>query len=475
MAPWPGFVGGSYSVQSKIAAYDRTCNWIVAKIESGTGEAQYVLDPAPGYAAFCETGTDVGRGAFTLNGVSWAVFGDSLFQLPLTSGGATTLLASGLNNPDNSPVTMAGNGDGGFQLMITSGGLLYCYDLTTGTLTLIPDITATFVVFINAVFVALDPNNSKFYISAPEDGSSWDPLDVEQRSDAPDKWIALTVSHKELWLMGSQTSSVYYNSEGDPPFIPNPSVFITRGIKAPNSLALLNGAPIWLADDLTVRYASGYVPQRISTHAVEYALSQYATVLDADAFIYNEQGHQFYAISFPTAGHSWVYDLTTGLWAERGPYDGLDYAVMDVRCGINAQNQNLVLSRAGSAVYAMSQAFATETDGVTGLNRLRRAPHVSKENKGVVIDTVEIHLEVGIGLATGQGSDPLVALRWSGDGGQTWSHTRTTSAGRIGQYTARVVFRNLGYGRDRLIEVSCSDPIPWRVVDAFMDVRVGAS
>ena len=477
MQPYPGFVGPSYTSQSKIACDDRAVNLIPAKIESGTGPAAYVYDPAPGFSLFADTAVDVGRGAFTLNGVSYAVFDDSLFQLPIFSGGTPTLLATGLNNPDDSPVTIAGNGDGGHQLMITSGSALYIYDILAATLTLIPGIQATFVVFSDGYFIALDPNRSEFRLSALEDGSSWDPLDVVQRNDQPDKWIALSPPvHKELWLFGSQTSSMYYNSgDAATPFVPNPSASIPRGINAPQSLALLDGSPIWLADDLTVRYASGYVPQRVSTHAVEFAIASYTATSDAEAFTYTEQGHLLYVLNFPAANASWVYDRTSGLWHERGVWNGLDFEVMNVRACINAAGVNLVLSRTGSGVYEMSQAFFTETDGVTGLRRVRRAPHLVKTQNRIRYSHLRLLMETGIGLPFGQGSDPQVMLRWSDDGGQTFGAEYLASAGPFGSYGILVDWWQLAQGRDRVFEVSTSDPWPVRIVDAFLDFSEGPS
>ncbi len=475
MKVFPGFIGPSYTSQSKIACDDRAVNWIPAKIESGTGPATYVFDPAPGFSEFADTGSDVGRGAFTLNGVSYAVFDDDLFQLPIFQGGTPTLLASGLNNPDDSPVTIAGNGDGGHQLMITSGSALYVYDVTAGTLTLIPGVQATFVIFSDGYFIALDPNRSEFRLSGLEDGSVWDPIDVVQRNDNADKWIAMAPPvHKELWLFGSQTTSVYYNSgDAATPFVPNPSASIPRGIHAPTSIALLNGSPIWLADDLTVRYAQGYTPQRVSTHAMEFAIAQMSTTLDAEASTYTEQGHIFYVLDFPAAQQTWVYDLTSGLWHERGVWNGLEFQVRDVRACINANGTNLVLSRTGSAVYEQSQAFYTETDGVTGLCRERRAPHLIQTQNRIRYSHLRLLMESGIGLPFGQGSDPQVMLDWSDDGGQSFGAEYLASAGPIGAYGILVDWWQLAQGRDRVFRMRTSDPWPPRLVTAWLDFSEG--
>lgn len=477
MARYPGFIGPSYTSQSKIAADDQTVNWIPAKIESGTGPASYVLDPAPGFRTYCTLPETPTRGFFSLNGASFAVGGENLYQLPSALGGSPVLRASGLSNVNNQLVTMDGNGDAGHQIMIQSDSKLYCYDVLTDTLTTITDVpSSSGVVFQDGYFISLDADTSTISLSALEDGTSWDPLDVAQRNDSPDKWVTIVKRPKEIWLLGSQSTSVYYN-DGNAgfPYIPNPSVAIARGTPAPASVAVINASPMWLADDLTVRRANGYTPERVSTHAVEWAISQYTTVSDADAFGYQDQGHDYYVLNFPTEGHTWVYDLTSGLWHERGTWNGLTFDVLPVWGYTFGYNTHLVGDRTSGVVYEMTQDVATDTTGA-GLRRVRRAPHLTQELKRITYYNFQLHMEVGLGLTSGQGSDPMVMLRWSNDGGQTWGNIHTVTAGRIGQFKHRVIWDgSQGQARDRVFEVSVSDPIPWRLVDAFVDARIGTS
>jgi len=116
----------------------------------------------------------------------------------------------------------------------------------------------------------------------------------------------------------------------------------------------------------------------------------------------------------------------------------------------------------------------TETD-TRYLRRLRRAPHVNNENRRVFLRTFELDLERGQGLATGQGSDPMVMLRLSRDGGQTWGEEIRMRAGALGAYTQRCLARRLGHARDTVFEVTVSDPIAWSLVGAWLDVEGGTS
>lgn len=482
MARYPGFVGPSYTTQSKIAADDRTVNWIPAKIESGTGTTPYVFDPAPGFRAYCTLTNGPGRGFFTLNGATFAVADEDMVAVPFSIGGTPIIRATGISNLGNGLVSMAGNGDGGHQIMIASDGQLYVFNVLTNVLTPITSgPSGTAVAFQDGYFLALDPNTSNLYLSALEDGTSWDPLDVLQRSDSADKWQAMLARQapKEIWLFGSQSTSVLYDANApDFAFVENPNVALSYGTAAPASPQLLQGSPIWLANDLTVRYANGYTAARVSTHAVEYAIAQYAaagTIANADGFVYVEQGHSCYVLTFPGIA-TWVFDVSSGLWHERGSWDGLTFTGLPVWTSTFVPNANatIVADRTSGAVYQMTQDVSTDTDG-TGLVRVRRAPHLVEGLNRVIYDSFLLYMEVGLGLATGQGSDPLAMLRYSDDGGQTWSPSINASVGRIGDYRRRVLWRKLGHARDRVFEVSVSDPIPWRLVDAYLDLRAGAS
>lgn len=107
------------------------------------------------------------------------------------------------------------------------------------------------------------------------------------------------------------------------------------------------------------------------------------------------------------------------------------------------------------------------------IRRLRRAPHLSSEQVRQFFAFLQLDVQAGTGLNTGQGVNPTIALRWSDDGGHTWSHTHTVEAGRQGQYARRAIWRRLGHGRDRVFEVSVSDPVAWRVLDAYLEATAG--
>ena len=71
------------------------------------------------------------------------------------------------------------------------------------------------------------------------------------------------------------------------------------------------------------------------------------------------------------------------------------------------------------------------------------------------------------------GWQPLIGLRFSDDGGQTWSNDKVAYAGHTGQYGWRVIWRQLGSGRDRVFEVYGQDPIPVALVEFYVRISPG--
>ncbi len=488
----PGFVGPSYTPESRISAYDRTVNLIAEKVESGTGQAPYALYLTPGYSEFCELPDTPFRGFYTLNGRTWAVGGSTLYQLPTTAGDAPTVLTTGVTNVDDGWVTIAGNGDSGDQLMLSSGSFKFCFEIATNVLTQI-DGPSNQVGYLDGYFISLDTSRSELTLSALRNGQNWDPLDVKQREDASDKWIAMLVHQagKELWVFGSQTSSVLYNSvdASNPatafPFVYNPSVFITEGIAAPQSACVLKGAPIWLGQGLNgggiVYWTNGYTPTRVSTHAVETAIAGYtpAQIASAYASVYDERGHFFYVLTFPPIetfdepvipGATWVFDATTGFWAERGQWNGWSYDALPIIGHVYVNGMHLVGSSDSGVIYQQSKSLLRSPNGEPQ-RWLRRAPHVAKDRQFLIIDSLELLMEVGLGLPSGQGANPIVNLQWSQNGGASWLPMRAKSAGRVGAGNTRVDWNQLGRGDDWVFELTGSDPVPTRLMDAFLHAR----
>jgi hypothetical protein len=216
----------------------------------------------------------------------------------------------------------------------------------------------------------------------------------------------------------------------------------------------------------------GYEYIRLSTHAVENSLVGY-DVSDARAWTFQIEGHEFYVITFPQIDLTWVYDLTTGQWFKwlYWESDTATYHRHRANCGIAFANKNLVGDWQNGKIYSLD--FDTFTDAGAPIRRLRRAPHITTDLQRQYFDEFQIQFQPGVGLVVGQGDNPQAMLRWSNDGGSTWSNEHWVDIGKIGAYTNRAIWRRLGWARDRIFEMAVSDPIKAVVVSANLKASPG--
>lgn len=474
---YPGFIGGSFEAQSGTFDSQRTVNWYMEKAEGEGPSSRKALFPVPGVMSLgTPTGTGgPGRGHFYSDGREFAVVGHLLFEI--LENGVFTFRAG---IPDTGDVvTFASNGDGGGELFITSGRDGYVYTLATDTLALVAAMVdkADMGDHLDGYFLALDSLTSTFYASALLDGTTWDTgTQFAQRSAAPDPWVAMKVLQRYVWLLGTQTSEVWYNSGAAFPFELHPSGLINYGCAAPRSVAVGDGALYWLGASKIgagfVMRTTGFTPEVISTPALELAIGEYNKIDDAYGECYSELGHTFYVLSFPTQGITWVYDSRTGQWHERGTWvsERATYTSWRPRYHAFAFGQHRMLDAEGPSVYHLSRAYGTDVDD-RPIRRLRRAPHLQQELQRIWYTAFELDLEPGLGLTTGQGSNPQVALRYSNDGGKTWGPEIWRSAGARGDYGKRVRWNRMGQARRRVFEVVVTDPIPWSLTNAYLEIE----
>jgi hypothetical protein len=481
MAKYPGFLGPSYQSASYMAANERTVNFYLEKNETPNVETPYCLLPTPGFELLVTVAEGPIRGQIAgVNGRSFFVSGFRLYEVfaDWTVTGRGTLAA------DVNPVTMCWNGPNGGQLFITSGDVGYILDLATNVLTTVLASGATMGAYLDGFFLALDAATATLQISDLLNGLVWDPTQVAQRTAGADPWVAMTVIHREIWLMGSQTSEVWYDAGTFPfPFGPIPGAFLEQGIVAPFS-ATRDVAPLlWVSANAQgsrlVLLASGYDGQRVSTHGVETALESYATIADATSFGYQDSGHMFYVLTFPTESKTWCYDVNEGAWHER-PYWNTATSTEEalrVQTHAFAFGEHLVGDRTTGKLYRMALDVFTDVDG-EALRRLRQPPRISMGQTRFTVQSVWLVMDVGVGLSGTEptvGVDPQVMRRASRDGGKTWGPEKWMSAGKLGDYSTRVFWSPCGQARNYQDQFVFSDPVSFRIADAEIEITVGTS
>jgi len=525
-------LGSAYVARSINAADNRMVNLFPEVIPEGGKEAGF-LNRAPGLQLQQTVGTGPIRAlwAHQTNGSDfYVVSGNQFYKL------------SGLNATPTLLGTVSGTGpvsiaDNGTQLFIAANGTSYIYNEVTNVFAQIldPDFAgAVTVAYLDGYFVFNQPDSQIIWVSQLLDGTSVDPLDFASAEGSPDGVVGLIADHRELWVFGTDSVEVWYNSgAADFPLTRIQGAFNEIGCVSAYTIAKMDNGLFWLGTDARgqgiVYRANGYTGVRISTHAVEYAIAQYGNISDAIAYTYQQEGHAFYVLTFPSGNATWVYDVATQAWHERAGFSGGEFMRHRSNCQCNFGGNIIVGDFENGNIYTFDLDVYADNGGIqkwlrswralpTGQNNLKRTAHHSLQldcETGVGLnlypgyDSENIDTEAGLNLVAqyvqtflatqagdtltteaGDGFEPLgqyelsdtdisgyelvtnsypaapgynpeVMLRWSDDGGHTYSNEHWSSLGKIGAYGHRTFWRRLGMTlklRDRVYELSGTDP-----------------
>lgn len=300
-------------------------------------------------------------------------------------------------------------------------------------------------------------------------------LSVGKKDGAPDNLVSVIVNNREIFLLGDSTGEVWVDVGGFPfPFARVPGTSMQHGVAAVNSVSPLGNSFAFVSQDKRgqgiIVVMDGYQPTEISNHSVTNSLiGQY--IGDAVAFTYQMRGHEFYVVSFPTADLTWVYDASSNEWNKWLYFSNGAYHRHPANCAALFQGLVLVGDYQNGTIYSVDPN--TFTDNGNPIRRLRRCPHLVSDFNQQFFELLQIQFQPGVGLPTGQGSNPQAMLRWSNDGGSTWSNEHWRGIGLTGKYKNRAIWRKLGTARDRLFEVVVTDPVNAVIVSANLKAEAG--
>lgn len=317
---------------------------------------------------------------------------------------------------------------------------------------------ASAVDFLDGYTIFTRPDSGQWDISDLYAATTLDALDFATAEGSPDKLQRVFVDHREAIAFGEKTIEVYANTGGaDFPFSRIEGAFIERGCIAPASIAKMDNGVFWVGDDRMVYRMQGYTPARVSTSAVEEVLRKATDIADAEGWTYSLAGHHVYVLTLPTTGITLTYYAMTNLWQQMRSGTGRT-GRWRAQWGCLAFGKSLVGDALDGNLYELDIDTFTENG-----EQRRWAARTPGEYAGGGLASshrLELECELGVGLSTGQGSDPKVMVSFSGDGGRTWSPERTGSIGAMGETRKRVVWRRNGSWRgQRITEFSGADPV----------------
>ena len=471
------FVGQAYKARSTNADSQRAINCYV-EMDQASPRAPTVLYGTPGTVLKLTLPTSPVRNGIHAGSFTWWISGSTVYRVD----SAYNYLALGTIGTTSGELGIASNGN---QILIVDGLGGWLINVSLSTLIQITDPQfpsgVSRATYQDGYFIVTGDGTQKFYINEnPYDGSNWNGLDFASAEGSPDNTVGVISDHRELWLFGSDSAEIWVNTgNADFPFQRSGNTFIEHGCAAAGTIAKADNTVFWLGSDDRgqgiVWRADGYTPMRISTHAIEYALGTYSTIADAYAFTYQQEGHIFYVLVFPAANKTWVYDCATQVWHERSWLNPLDGSLNRWRasCHVFANTKHLVGDFQTGKIYALE--LDVYTDNGDAILRLRSTAAQENTQLNLFYQYLQVDVESGVGTSTGQGVDPKIMLRYSSDGGHTWSNQKLGLVGKIGQYTRRCKFNRLGYGRNRVWEISMTDPVKFVVLDAVLEFEQGVS
>ena len=421
-------------------------------------KSNVVLYGTPGTALFAELPTFPVLGLWVMNGTQYAVTPSNLYSISST-GVYTDLGAVNLGGY----VSMSTNGT---DLCMVDGSRGYRYSVANGVEEFTGDgwYPANTVTYQDGYFIFNRADTGQFFISNLL-STDLDALDYATAEGAPDDTIAVISDHRELWVFGAQTIEVWYNS-GDPdfPFERIAGAFIERGIAYAGSISKQDSSVFWLGDDGVIYRSEGYVPRRISTGAVEADIGARGTN-DAFSYTYTDEGHKFYVITFPSQNKTWVFDIASGLWHERGH---IQWGRHHGSCYSNLYGHHLIGDFQNGMIYMLDNAALSDVD--EDIRRVAISPPIHFKRRSTTMNSLELDMEMGGALP---GDDPQAMLRWSDDGGNTYGNEHWVSLGKTGQYLNRAKWNRMGSFRQRQLELTITGKVFVAIIEAYTEVSIG--
>lgn len=501
MAQLKSFVGTSYTTPNIQYDASRTVNMFPQPNEDGSGKdgqiAQLMVTPGLTLAA-SSAGLQV-RGSYTTStGLCFRVVGNQLQQLtgsafPLTINTIGSLLTSTgpVNFADNGAILCVVDGPNGYGINITGSigtGLFHIVDPSW--------VGATFVVQLDGFFIFNKPLTTTFYWADRNALTFTAATSGQSTVNTSDPIVAMIIFRENLWLFGSKTTEVWTNNLGtnNQQFAYIPGAIVMSGCAAPQSLARCDfgstsGIMLLMQSERGLPFVACTTGvnsfDRMSTFVVDQQLALYTNLAGSTGFIYEQDGTSFYQLnpggstSAIAGTSSWVYDIISSpimgkrLWHERtyrDPTSGIESRhLADNHCVFNGQN--LIGAYNTATTYQYDTTNFTDNGNI--INRRRRSPNTSNEQNFVFYHMFQLDCQTGVGLEDAQ--DLTVQLRYSDDGGNTWSYELSQSVGAIGQYYRQVRFWGLGAGRNRVFEVVYSHPTHYAITNAFLNVTSGVA
>lgn len=335
------------------------------------------------------------------------------------------------------------------RIYVATGLNLYGWDGTTFA-TVGSDAAAVGKVIIGGGrVVIIDTAFDTFYWSQPYNGTI-NALSFAQAESSPDRLRDMLFLDDILVLFGAKTVEFWPNTgDDDLPFVPLESRVFERGIRATGCAATFDAKIAWVTEinQVCVNDPEGV----ISSPGMQ---ADIAASTGCRLWSFDMGGTEYLALTLDNG--TWVYSAASHLWSEFQSYGKANWWGQCFSDGVF-----------GSAYDGKTLEFDEAFTELTG--RLERRFRAGSQLDGGMSYIGNLSLRSNPGhteFLSGSYVNPTVSMRFSDDGGQTWtSWNDDTTLGTQGQYGKAVGWEALGmFGQPGfLAEFRCTDPVDWRV------------
>lgn len=286
-----------------------------------------------------------------------------------------------------------------------------------------------------------------------------------------DTSVALASAGSYIYLFGTRSYQVFsYFDDINFPFQSPNTGGSEIGCLAPRSVATVGSQIFWLGASDIGQYGVytmvGSNMERVSNPDIEREIASFSNPSDAIAQTWQEFGHIFYAITFRAGRKTFVYDVLEKEWHIRASYNSKMENTEDLwrpQFATLAFDKLCFGTLDDNKLIFQDDNNWKEYDGRL-IRRRRKGGVITAEFGPWYCDRLKLILNSG--QVNNPDLDPQISMRYSWDGGVTWSNQWIGSAGKQGLYNWLVEWDNMGMGEELTIEISTTDNWPMSLIAA---------
>lgn len=475
-------LGEAYTTRSGSEDFETCVNWFP---EKAGDHAKYdlVLYPTPGLTEYADlTGNQV-RNMIEFDGFAYVVVDFKFYRVDQSG---VALLKGSLNPVE--PVQQPQIVVNGLQVGIVDNGYMYSYDIAADTFSEVTNpftvaAAPSYITFQDGYGIYNQPGTSTWWITAINDFTMTSSLDFASANTTNQDIVAIVSNRQQLYIFTSVGCEIWYNSgNNDFPFERKNTSYITQGTTAPASIVTIDNTVFYLTrsyqgEGYVVRITGDSQPVVVSSLAINYIINQIDDISDAIGYSYQENGHLFYIITFPSGDKTFVYDLTTEGWharsstLENDPGAGFRQGRQRGNCYCFLGSRHIVGDFQSGKLYEMRDDTYTE-DGAM-IYRERTTSHLWNDLKRICLRSITIDCQMGVGTVAVP--EPKLNLYVSKDGGYTYGAAHIGTFGAPGAYNNRIKFNQLGTARDFVGKITCTDPVNAVILGASAEMEPRSS